>query len=333
MTTPHHVETMLADDWPTESWQDVTVLLAVSGGADSVALLRAISAIKTAGEGRLCVAHLNHRLRGEQSDADEAFVTDLCRQLNVPCEVGYADIRTTDDGQFNGLEEAAREPRYDFLQTAAARGGARYVAPAHTAADQAETILHRIVRGTGIAGLAGMSRIRQLSPAVTLIRPMLRLHRRELLEYLDHLGQPYRSDASNADVRFTRNRIRHELLPQLADHFNPAVADALLRLGTLAGQMQCVVDSLVEDLFEKCVTIKDRNVVQIDTAALAGCSGYLLRELMIAVWRRQSWPMQAMGFAQWDMLGGMIFALTESKQTFPGNVSAEVEHGRLLLHR
>ncbi len=333
MTTSHHVETMLADDWPPESWQDVTVLLAVSGGADSVALLRAISAIKTAGVGRLWAAHLNHRLRGEQSDADEAFVTDLCRQLNVPCEVGYANIQTTDADGINGLEEAARNARYNFLKKAAERVGARYVATAHTADDQAETILHRIVRGTGIAGLAGMSRIRRLSPAVTLIRPMLRLHRNELLEHLYHLGQPYRSDASNADVRFTRNRIRHELLPQLADHFNPGVVDALLRLGTLAGQLQRVVDSLVEDLFEKCVTVEDCNAVQIDTSALAGSSGYVVRELLIAVWRRQSWPMQAMGFAQWDLLGEMIFTLTESKQAFPGNVSAEVGHGRLLLQR
>jgi len=339
----HSIEAKLADIWPPRSWQDVTVLLAVSGGADSVALLRAMAALKTGGEGRLAVAHFNHRLREDQSDADEAFVLDLCRRLEIPSEVGYGRPEELTGCGRDGLEAAARAARYEFLAAVAARLGARYVVTAHTADDQAETILHRIIRGTGVGGLRGMARTRPLrlplfepdedhdvteTPGTaTLIRPLLEIRRCELVSYLDDLAQPYRSDPSNADVRFTRNRIRHELLPRLAEQFNSAVVDALLRLGTLAGEAQA----------PRCATAKDADSVVIDARPTTELPRYLVRELLIAAWRRQGWPMQAMGFAQWDQLAEMLWACGKSecpsagKQMFPGNILAEASAGQLRL--
>jgi len=345
----HRLEADLAADWPPDAWQDVTVLLAVSGGADSVALLRAMSALKTGGEGRLCAAHLNHRLRDEQSQADEAFVVELCRRLEIACEVGRAEVRLSASQDREGLEEAARKARYQFLEKTAARLGARYVVTAHTADDQAETILHRILRGTGIGGLCGMPRIRLLGPAVTLIRPMLGLRRAKLLAYLDDLGQPYRSDASNDDIRYTRNRIRHRLLPHLARHFNTGVVDALLRLAALAAEVQNVVELLVDEVSQQCVSVQGPDKVQLDLAALSSQPRYVVRELLMAVWRKQSWPMQAMGFAEWDLLGEMAAGQQNtgsvrvtpggsstqsvSKRMFPGNVLAEVRGGSIRLMR
>ncbi len=331
----HPFETRLADCWPPEQWLDLTVLAAVSGGADSVALLRAVAALKTGGAGRLCVAHFNHKLRHE-ADFDQQFVVALCKQLGLSCETGFSDVAQLAANAGEGIEPAARRVRYDFLKDAAGRLGARFVLTAHTADDQAETILHRIIRGTGISGLAGMSRSRHLGPA-TLLRPLLGFRRRELEEYLHDIGQPFCQDSSNADRRFTRNRIRHELLPLVARHYNPGVADALLRLGCLADDVQSVIDDLADQLQDRAVRFKNENSVEIDAAALAGRPRYLLRELLVLVWRRQSWPMQAMGFVQWDQLARMLSEkapaspTVATKQIFPGNVQAEIRNGILRL--
>ena len=195
-----------AEAWPPSQWANVTVVVAVSGGCDSVALLRAMAALKAGGEGRLCAAHLNHQLRPD-AETDERFVVELCGRLGVPCEVGRMDVGRLAAQAGEGLEAAARKARYRFLKQTAGRLGARFVATAHTADDQAETILHRIVRGTGIRGLAGMARARRLGHA-TLVRPLLGVRRAELQAYLDAIGQPCRHDPSNLDPRFTRNRIR-----------------------------------------------------------------------------------------------------------------------------
>jgi tRNA(Ile)-lysidine synthase len=332
----HPFETRLACLWPPAEWQELTVLLAVSGGADSVALLRAMAALKTGGHGRLCIAHFNHKLRAEAKH-DEQFVVELCKQLGISCETGSGDVAQLAASASEGIEETARRVRYDFLQKTADRLGARFVVTAHTADDQAETILHRIVRGTGIAGLAGMSRSRLFGSA-TLLRPLLSVRRRELEEYLGDLGQPFRNDPSNADRRFTRNRIRHELLPLLFEQFNSGVTDSLLRLGCLASEAQEVIDALVDELCEQAVKFKNKTSVEIDAAALTGRPRYLLRELLVLVWRRQLWPMQAMGFVQWDQLSQMISEnrttpIVVTKQIFPGNVQAEVRDGLLRLIR
>lgn len=320
----------------------MSVVVAISGGADSVALLRAMHALKTGGEGRLSAAHLNHGLRGPEADADQAFVADLCAKLGVPCHMGRADVEKLAAERGDGLEAAAREARYRFLTRAAAEAGARFLVTAHTADDRAETILHRILRGTGIAGLAGIARTRFLPEAgLTLIRPLLGIRRAELIAYLDELGQPFRHDPSNRDPRFTRNRIRHDLLPMLAEGFNPGVVEALLRLGTLAGEVQTVVDRLVEELAARSVVARTPGFAEIEAAPLADQPRYLLRELLIAVWREQGWPMQSMGFAEWDELAGMAAVSEEPpgagegpgrfKRDFPGGVSAAVEAGRLVL--
>ena len=314
----HPLESKLADAWPPSQWADVTVLVAVSGGADSVALLRAIVALKIGGAGRLAVAHFNHQLRPDAED-DERFVVDLCGRLGVTCEVERAAADGLAVPSGGGIEAAARLARYRFLETTAGRLGARFVVAAHTADDQAETILHRILRGTGLRGLAGMARARPLGHA-TLIRPLLGVRRAELRAYLDALVQPHRRDRSNLDLRFTRNRIRRELLPRLQKQFNPDVVEALLRLGNLAGEAQAVVNGLVDDWFDRCVTIDGPNAARIELSRAdipvcrAGTApsgrqeclpSYLLRELLMAVWRRMGWPLGSMGAVKWEELAKM----------------------------
>ena len=329
----HPLETQLADAWPPAVWRDVTVLLAVSGGADSVALLRAMARLKTAGKGRLAVAHFNHQWRGAESAADTAFVVSLSAELGLECQAGSAEANA--DRAPDGLEAAARTLRYGFFRQTAERLGARYVVTAHTADDQAETILHRILRGTGVAGLSGIGRVRALGPAVSVIRPMLGIRRADIDGYLSQLGQPHRRDSSNLDLRFTRNRIRAELLPHLAANFNPRVADALTRLGALAAEVQTVIDALVEDLMGRYVQQEGLAGLRIDAAGLAAQPRYLVRELVMAAWRRQGWPLQAMGLAEWNQLADMLSATAGPlrPQMFPGSVTASAADGALRLRR
>jgi tRNA(Ile)-lysidine synthase len=329
---PHPLESKLAAAWPLADWADVTIVVAVSGGCDSVALLRAMAAVKAGGAGRVCAAHLNHQLRPE-ADEDERFVVELCRRLGVTCEVGRAAVDQLAANAGDGLEAAARAARYHFLQETAGRLGARFVVTAHTADDQAETILHRILRGTGVRGLAGMARVRPLGHA-TLIRPLLGVRRAELRAYLDSLAQPWRQDRSNANLRFTRNRLRHQTMPHLRRHFNSGLTEALLRLGALAGEAQAVTDDLVAERLDRCATTDNAGTTQIELAELVGRPRYLVREVLIAVWRRQGWPLQAMGRPQWDELGALAdLAAPPTRRVFPGSVMVEVAEGRMRLSR
>ncbi|HBO42698.1 MAG TPA: tRNA lysidine(34) synthetase TilS, partial [Planctomycetaceae bacterium] len=218
------------------------------------------------------------------------------------------------------------------LRQAAADAGARYLATGHTADDQVETILHHVVRGTGIAGLAGMARCRPLGEATTLIRPLLGVRRADVIDYLASLGQPFRDDSSNAETRFTRNRLRHELLPLLVERFNPAIDEALLRLGGLAGEVQSIIDDLVEELVDQAdAPAADR--LSLGAAELADEPRYLVRELLIRLWRDRGWPQQSMGYVQWDELARMLFEGRPDKKMFPGGVLAERVEDRLVLSR
>jgi tRNA(Ile)-lysidine synthase len=331
----HAFESQLSAAWPPADWLDLTVVVAVSGGADSVALLRGLLALKTGGAGRLVVAHFNHHLR-PSSDADQAQVESLCRTWNLKCHCGSGPVSEAARQRGDGIEEAARSLRYDFLLQVACEEGARYVATAHTADDQAETLLQRIFRGTGIAGLSGVPRVRSLDPAVTLIRPLLAMRRSLVLDYLQSLDQSYCEDPSNRDLRYRRNWIRHALLPRVVEAYDPHVIDSLLRLSRLSGEAQSVFDALVATLLDQAVEVRDDRV-EIEVSALRETVSYLRRELLIAIWKQQGWPLQAMGLDQWEQLAQMLDAsLPEdmaSKRMFPGTVVAERSASCLVLWR
>jgi tRNA(Ile)-lysidine synthase len=317
----HALEAALAEAWPPASWEDFTLLVAVSGGADSVAILRALAALKIGGTGRLIVAHFQHGLRAA-ADEEARFVRALAEQLGLSTTLGAGDpaaIRAHPDG----VEAGARAQRYAFLRETAERIAARYVVTGHTADDQAETIIHRIVRGTAVAGLAGIHRTRQMSEAVTLVRPMLAIRRREILDYLAALGQSFCNDASNLDPAYIRNKIRHELLPYLAG-YNHDVAGALVRLGAAAKDSNQIIESLVEGLVERCVKCPTPQRAIIDCDKLAGQHRHLIRELFVAIWRTQAWPQQAMTFAHWDRLAELAVGPHPegAKHSLPGSILA-----------
>jgi tRNA(Ile)-lysidine synthase len=321
-------------NWPTPHWQDVTVVAAVSGGADSMAMLRALVAVHPNPSTRLMVAHINHRLRGDESDADEAFVRNVCETLSIPCQVAHMAAGACSHPKGRGFEAIARQARYDCLTKIAESHGARYIATAHTADDQVETVLHRILRGTGLHGLTGIPRARALNPFMSLIRPVLPFTRSELREFLAELGQAFREDSTNRSRRFTRNRLRHELIPHLIQRYNPRVDQALLRLAGLASETQAVLDQLVDELAKACVVQLGPSRIQIDCERLDRAKPLLKRNLLIHLWTTQGWPLRDMGLPQWQQMSEMTQSPLPSTTsiTFPGGVQAE-RRGHLLLLR
>jgi tRNA(Ile)-lysidine synthase len=206
------------------------VIIALSGGADSVALLHLARELDAAGDLVLAgAAHLNHQLRGADADEDERFCADLAARLGVPIEIERVDVRALARRDKQSVEDAGRRARYAFLERAADRLGADVIAVAHTRDDQAETFLLRLFRGAATRGLAGIR-----PRAGRVVRPMLDLGRSEVREYLAARQIAFREDASNQDLSNPRNRVRHELIPYLESHFSPSIATVLAREAELA---------------------------------------------------------------------------------------------------
>jgi tRNA(Ile)-lysidine synthase len=205
------------------------VCVAVSGGADSTALLVAMAEARADWGVVLSAAHVHHGLRGADADADEVFVRELCGQLDVPLTVFRVDTAERMAARGEGLEEAARELRYDALHGLDVDA----VATAHTLNDQAETVVMKMLRGAWTEGLAGIAAVVQGSGKVKIVRPMLGVRRAEVEAFLRERGQAWREDASNKDLGLMRNRVRHVLMPMLRE-FNPKVDEALARTAGIA---------------------------------------------------------------------------------------------------
>ena len=209
------------------------VLVAVSGGPDSLSLLHALWSEQEAHAlATVEAAHLDHELRGNESAAEAAWVTAWCAERGIPCHVGQADVAKLARERKVGKQQAARLARYAFLEEVAAKIGATKIATGHTQDDQVETVLMNVLRGTGLDGLRGIPERRGL-----FVRPLLDVSRAEIEAYCAAYGLEPRRDPSNLSPdAYTRNRIRLELLPQMEQDYNPGVRQALLRLSEIAGR-------------------------------------------------------------------------------------------------
>lgn len=201
------------------------LIVGVSGGMDSMALLHVLISLKEAYNLKIYVAHLDHGVRGEESERDAAFVSAYCRERQL--DFFQKSVNMNLYAKENGLskEEAGRSLRYEFFEEIRTRFGADKIAVAHNMDDQAETLLFRIIRGTGVEGLSGMKYRNG-----KIIRPLLNISRREIEEYVQKFSIPYREDETNTSTEYARNRIRLELIPYIRENFNPKVSEALYRL-------------------------------------------------------------------------------------------------------
>ena len=208
------------------------VLCAVSGGVDSVCLLHWLSRQQGI---TLLAAHVNHQLRGEESDRDEAFVRRLCGEWGIPLTVGRGDVAAFTKEKGLSLEEGARRLRYDFLYRTAEETGCCCIAVAHNADDNAETVLLNLIRGTGLKGLGGISPVQG-----RVIRPLLPCPRRDIEAYLEEHHLPHVEDSTNADVHYTRNKLRHQVIPLLSEINPRAVEHINAAAARLAEADQCL---------------------------------------------------------------------------------------------
>ena len=223
------------------------VLVAASGGADSTALLVCLHKLAARFPLSLTAAHLNHRIRGAEADEDETFVRKMCADLGIPFVSETLDVKRQAAEAKQNLEEFARRTRYDFLRRTARRVKAQKIAVGHNLNDQAETALFRFVRGSGLEGLSA------IYPVVDglIVRPLLECTRESIREYLKREGVPFREDSSNADLRYSRNRIRQELMPFLEKHFNPRLVQIIARETSIARETWSFMQDAAKEAFQR----------------------------------------------------------------------------------
>jgi len=257
------------------------ILLAVSGGADSVALLHILKSLRTSDvlSGKLVCAHINHQLRGAESDADERFVVDQATRLAIPVVTKAVDVRACAKAHRLSLETAARQLRLAALSDIAKAQECNWVATGHQKNDNAETVIQRLHRGTGVRGLAGIWPARQFGNGLWFARPLLDLSRADILAYLGRRNVSWCEDHTNVDPAYTRNYIRHKLLPALQREAHASLADELSELAGSARRLyqriQCDAEKAATDLVQSS---EDRTV--INAGGLAALPEPVAVELM-----------------------------------------------------
>lgn len=324
--------------------------LAVSGGADSVALLRAVAALAPQLGVVPLVLHFNHCLRGAESEADATFVAALAEKLGVPLVVESGAVSELARREHLSLEAAGRRARYAFFLRAARAERLDAVATAHTRDDQAETVLLRLLRGTGTRGLAGIHRACALADLVDeneeksdcaasnqgservvsdhgraknalpqLIRPLLGITRRQIESYLASLNQPFCQDSSNRSAEFLRNRIRLELLPQLEHEFNPQLRAALAETAEVAAAEDELLEALAEERL--CADSAQQEPCRMAAKRLANVPLALARRMLRSLCRQAG---LALDFAQLEGLRKFVLAGRAGRLGLPRGFCAEL---------
>jgi len=257
------------------------IVVAVSGGPDSVALLHALHTLRDTWPVSLVAAHLDHGFRGSDSAADADYVRALCQRLDIPCHSAYVNVPELKRTLHLSAQEAARRARQAFLRKVAAESGAERIALGHTRDDRVETILLNIFRGTGPDGLEGFPPVR-----LPLVRPLYDVTRSETHDYCTLNALHPRTDASNENLKYRRNRLRNELLPIIAEHFNPRIAEALLRLSDLVSAENELLDQFAANTLAEIQLTNSAREIVIDIRKLNMLPGALRRRVLRLATRR-----------------------------------------------
>ena len=304
------------------------LLVAVSGGPDSVCLLHILVKLQDELGVKLHIAHLDHQLRGAESAADAQYVAELSHRLGIPATIERRDVKTYKTRHRVSLEEAAREVRYTFLAQVAESIGASRVAVGHTADDHIETILMHLIRGTGTRGLRGLEPGTRWQ-SVLIIRPLLEVSRQETADYCHHHQLMPRTDTSNLSLSPLRNRIRHQLLP-LLQSYNPQVTEALLRTARLAGDDLAYLDEEIARLWDG-VAQKQESAIILDKDRFLELPSALKRHLLRAAIERLLGNLKDIEMCH---IEGIVTALSKpagKRISLPGGLMFSIEYDRYLL--
>ena len=295
-------------------------LIGVSGGADSVCLLRVLVELADVLGLKLAIAHINHRWRGDESDGDEHFVEELATELNLELFVQRSEPRA--DGA--NTEAAAREERWSFFKDLSSTHGFEKIAVAHTRDDRAETFFLNLMRGTGSDGLVAMKPV-----SGNVIRPMIETTKADVEAYLGEIGQDWRRDATNSDIRFTRNKIRHNVLPSLAADFNPRLADALSRTIDILSDEDDWMEQSVSEWLSTRVTDDGTDLV-VQIVDLESQPVGLVRRVLRAALRLSGSSMLDIGY---DHIESVRTLLKDGKSgrviQLPGSIGVERNYDSL----
>lgn len=306
----------------------VSVLIACSGGPDSLALLDLLWRVRQKYQLRLAAAHFEHGIRGEASKADAEFVRGFCEQRGIPFFLGSASVPQEMQKRGESLEKVARDLRYSFLRRIMKEHGYTRLALAHHADDQAETVLMRILRGTGTAGLVGM---RPLTG--DKIRPFLCVTKAEILAYCQERKLQPRHDATNDLPEGTRNILRLSLLPQLKKDFNPELSRALCQLAEVAAAEEDYLAAEIERLWQDATLVQrdeDTASVKLSQAAFGKLPLALQRALLRRFWLEVTQEGTDLGFVQAELLRKLLLhGTTGSQQELPHHYVAKLSYGWL----
>jgi tRNA(Ile)-lysidine synthase len=235
---------------------DEKIILAISGGPDSIALLYLMNELQAELKCSFHIAHLNHQLRGEESDADAQFVIEQAQKLNIPITVESIDVKEMIMSK-ESLESGARRIRYDFYERVMFATKANKVAQGHTADDQVETVLMRLLRGSGSQGLSGIPPIRDNK----YIRPLIEISRKEIEEYLDSINITPRWDSSNLSTEYERNKIRHELLPLIENEYSPNIRNILQQTADILRADDDFLADLTKQAMDTCIKQDKKSLI------------------------------------------------------------------------
>ena len=243
-----------------------SVLIGVSGGPDSVALLHILISLAPRFSIRLGIAHLNHGLRPMASDEEAEFVASLAGEVNLPCYVEKADVRKYQIEQKISLAEAARRVRYKFYDRVAQENGFNRIALGHHCEDNAELVLMNLLRGSGPTGLAGIPPVRE----ERIVRPLIRLKRSDIIDFLNNKGLKYVSDESNKEIKYLRNRIRHRLIPALKADYNPNIVKTLNRLASILRSEEEWTEKSVDSVFTTSIVNDSDDNLSLSVQRIGG---------------------------------------------------------------
>ena len=303
-----------------------SLLVAVSGGPDSVALLHFLKLHRerSGAPAAITVGHVDHALRGEESAADAAFVRDLAASWGVPHLEEMAPLAP------GASEEACRRARYDALRAMALRSGADRIATAHTADDQAETVLLRLARGAGLRGLSGMP-ARGMVRGVKVIRPFLGVTREQVLDYLGRQGLAYRTDSTNLSSRAARNFVRREIVPRMRERVNPRVREALLRAADAIREADAYLEAEARRAFPEVLRQKAPGEIRLDAGALLGYPKTLRTYLLRLAVQEVSGTVRDLATTHIDSLLSLVRSGSGKSVDLPGGLRARRERDRVVL--
>jgi len=309
-----------------------SLLVAVSGGPDSVGLFDLLYQIRVDWHLDLHIVHMNHCLRGEASDQDQIFAEKFAKDLKVPISVKKVEVADYARDQRLSLEEAARECRLQFFKEEAERLGIRKVALGHHKDDQAETVLFRILRGTGLRGLGAMKPVSDWQ-GLSMIRPLIELEKNDILEYVKERKLAYCIDASNQETRFMRNRIRHRLIPELERYYNPKIKNALANLAETVTLDLAYLDEAIQKSYPKVIRKrKDSLLILKKKKFLQQPEALRFRLLQKAV--KEMDPESELDYFHWDEFRK---ALVQDLKTYKIHVANElsiaIERKEIILKK